>query len=178
MMTVCVRDMVRCFGRVEDGEMMLNKYGVIVNNQWLWLGKHYPYVGLDEFVVMPNHVHGIIVIKPVGTDRKQKIDFNDINQMVVGTGRDLSLPIMKRTVDNNNRVSLRRKDKIKPLSELIGAFKTRSSKFIHKHGNMNFRWQRSFYDHIIRNEKELRKQRQYIRNNPHQWDYDRNNQNN
>lgn len=75
----------------------------------------------------------------------------------VGTGRDLSLPI-----------------KIKSLSELIGAFKTTSSKFIHG-TEPEFQWQRSFYDHIIRNEISLNKIREYIQTNPAMWEKDRNN---
>jgi len=76
----------------------------------------------------------------------------------VGTGRDLSLPT-----------------KIKPLSELMGAFKTTSSKLIHRFDCNSFSWQRSFYDHIIRNEISLNKIREYIINNPKNWERDRNN---
>jgi REP element-mobilizing transposase RayT len=65
--------------------------------------------------------------------------------------------------------------KIKPLSDVIGAFKTTSSKLIHQMGLLEFNWQRSFYDHIIRNEKILNKIRQYIEFNPAQWYHDRNN---
>lgn len=80
------------------------------------------------------------------------------NKKIVGTGRDLSLQY-----------------KIKSLSELIGAFKTTSSKIIHENGLAGFAWQRSFYDNIIRNEKALIKIQNYIFNNPLNWDLDRNN---
>jgi putative transposase len=76
----------------------------------------------------------------------------------VGTGRDLSLQM-----------------KIKSLSELIGAFKTTSSKLIHQKGILDFQWQRSFCDHIIRNEESLSKIREYIQTNPKTWKWDRNN---
>jgi len=65
--------------------------------------------------------------------------------------------------------------KIKPLSELIGAFKTTSSKLIHQNGLSEFQWQRNYYDRIIRNEKELEKIRKYIFENPLKWELDRNN---
>lgn len=78
----------------------------------------------------------------------------------VVTGRDLSL----------------QKDKIKPLSELIGAFKTTASKSIHLAGLTDFRWQRSFYDSIINNDIALNNARDYIINNPIMWNRDRNNQ--
>ena len=74
--TSCVQDRVCCFGGITDGKMMLNEYGNIAEQQWHWLGEQYPYVVLHEFVVMPNHIHGIIEIKRAN---------------VVGTGRDLSL---------------------------------------------------------------------------------------
>ena len=72
---------------------------------------------------------------------------------MVGNGRDRSLHT-----------------KIKTLSELIGAFKTTSSKRIHQAGLLKFRWQKSFYDHIIRNEINLNRIREYIINNPSQWE--------
>ena len=128
--------------------MALNEFGKIIKKQWVWLAKQYSYVYLDEYVIMPNHIHGII-----GICREQ------IN--IVETGRDLSLQL-----------------KIKSLSELIGAFKTTSSKLIRQNGLSDFRWQRSFYDHIIRNAKSLEKIRKYIYYNPVKEEYDRNNSEN
>ncbi len=116
--------------------MCINQYGQIVVEQWLWLRKQYSYIELDNFIVMPNHFHGIIYI----------------NNMVV-TGRDLSLQM-----------------KIKSLSEIIGAFKTTSSKLIHKIGNNEFCWQRSFYDRIIRSDDELNVIREYVLYNPKKWE--------
>jgi len=75
----------------------------------------------------------------------------------VGNGRDRSLP------------------KIKSLSSLIGAFKTTSSKMIHQMGNNEFSWQKSFYDHIIRDEKDFYNIQEYIQNNPMQWEWDEEN---
>ena len=129
--TVCVKERVEWFGNIEDGKMILNEYGKIVKQQWGWLVQHYPYLASDEYVIMPNHVHGIVVIERNGHDR-----------------------------------SLR---KIKSLSELIGAFKTTSSKIIHQAGCSDFQWQKSFYDHIIRNEQSLTQIREYIRHNPLKW---------
>ena len=120
--------------------MILNEYGEIVKERWLWLQDQYNYVKCCEYAIMPNHFHGILII-----------------DTIVGAGRDLPL------------------QKIKPLSELIGAFKTTSSKLIHQTGLNEFRWQRSFYDHIIRNESSLNNIRQYIRQNPLNWDTDKNN---
>ena len=77
-----------------------------------------------------------------------------IDGCVVGNGRGRSL------------------QKIKPLPELIGAFKTTSSKLIHSAGALKFHWQKSFYDHVIRSAKSLESIQQYIANNPMKWDMD------
>jgi len=135
--TICVKDKTEWFGEIKDGRMMLNEYGKIVKNRWVWLPKQYFYIQLDEFVVMSNHFHGILSI--------------------VGNGRDRSV------------------HKIKSLFELIGAFKTTSSKLIHRAGLLEFQWQKSFYDHIIRNEQDLTRVREYIVNNPLKWEDDEEN---
>ena len=137
--TICIQDRISYFGKIKEGKITLNKYGEIVAKTWEWLATQYPYVELGEFIVMPNHFHGIIYIN---------------SNNVVGTGRDLST-------------------KIKPISELIGAFKTVSSKKINKDNSLfSFYWQRSFYDRVIRNEKELEKMTDYIRLNPENWEKD------
>ncbi|QQG44804.1 MAG: transposase [Candidatus Roizmanbacteria bacterium] len=140
--TICTQERNEWFGDAINGKMVLNRYGETVKKQWLWLEKQFKYVYLDEWIIMPDHFHGIIMI-------------NDLKS--VGTGRDLSLQM---------------KHKIKSLSELMGVFKTTSSKLIHKTGLNGFHWQRSFYDHIIRNEIELNEIRQYIRSNPSNYDND------
>jgi putative transposase len=147
--TICTDDRKECLGEIRDGKMLLNKCGEIAKEQWLWLEKNFDYVRLNEFMVMPNHLHGMIVI-----DR-----FNTGN--VVCLGRDLS-----------------QQEKIKSLSQLIGAFKTTSSKLIHRNGFLDFNWQRSFFDRIIRSDKEMENITNYIVNNPYNWEKDRNNQEN
>ena len=146
--TICTKGRLEYFGKVIDENMILNKYGAIVQQRWLWLQDHFDYVRCGEYVVMPNHFHGILIIDA---------DFNVVN--VVRTSRDLSLP----------------QRKIKSLSELIGAFKTTSSKLIHQSGFKEFRWQRSFHDHIIRDAKSLNNISQYIIDNPENWKNDENN---
>jgi REP element-mobilizing transposase RayT len=67
--TVCVKDRREWFGEIKDGAMILNEYGQIVKKRWFWLPEQYPYVELDEFVVMPNHFHGILLIIGNGRER-------------------------------------------------------------------------------------------------------------
>jgi putative transposase len=141
--TICVDKHNNFLGRIDHGEMVFNRYGRIVADQWKWLQNHFRYVRLDEWVVMPNHLHGIVII--------DNNEFSDI----VGNGRDRPLP------------------RTKSLSELIGAFKTTSSKRIHQAGLTEFAWQKSFYDHIIRNEKSLNRIREYIISNPVSWEIEK-----
>ena len=98
----------------------IEKIGAIAEKQWLWFGERYDYVGLDAFVVMPNHIHGILVI---------------LDECRGGSRTALT--------------------KRKPLGRLIGAFKTTSAKMIHQAGYDWFSWQRNYYEHIIRDEKQL-----------------------
>ncbi len=123
--TICTDNRKEYFGKIEDNQMVLNYQGQIVEQQWQWLAKQYSYVKLDEYVVMSNHVHGILIIDD--SDRSRPVPTHHI----------------------------------KSLSSLIGAFKTTSSKLIHQNGLSDFSWQRSFYDHIIRNDESLIKIRDY-----------------
>jgi len=155
--TICTKNLAKWFGNITNGKMELNQFGQIAGKQWMWLQNQYNYVKLDAFIIMPNHIHGILIIENdniiygVGTGR---------GDTIAGTGRDLPI---------------RKKRKIKSLSELIGAYKTTSSKLIHQSELSEFSWQRSFYDHIIRNEKSLQNIREYIQNNLLKWEFDKNN---
>ena len=174
--TSCVHDMICCFGNIvvgtgrdlsdndddertghdlslQEAYMNLNEYGKIADQQWYWLAGQYPYIVLHEFIVMPNHMHGIIEINAVGTGR----DLSRNNDDHKKTGHDLSLP----------------EPKIKSLSELMGAYKMTTSKKIHLAGYDEFAWQRSFHDHIIRDEKSYERISNYIINNPNSWDQDK-----
>ena len=142
--TVCTKDKREWFGRVEDDMMVLNEYGRIVSECWRDIPNHYGNVKLDESVIMPNHVHGIIIIE------------NN-----VGNGFK-PFPT-----------------KIHGLSEIMRGFKTFSSRKINNKitNNRHFHWQKSFYDHVIRSENELKLIREYILNNPKKWDMDVENMN-
>lgn len=158
--TINAHDREHIFGVINNGVMKLNEYGIILDRQWKWLFKQYDYIAPDEYVIMPDHFHGILhivengnVVGNCATIGNGTVIGNDTsigNSAVIGNGRDRSL----------------RANKIKPLSELIGAFKTTSSKLIHETGKTDFRWQKSYYDRIIRDEEELNRIRLYIINNP------------
>ena len=139
--TICTHNRIEWFGDINDGCMNLNDCGLVVKQQWEWLGNQYPYVTLDKYIIMPNHLHGIVLLN-----------------RPVRNGRDRSLPS-------------------KTLSSLIGAFKKTSSKILHSQGLNRFKWHKSFYDHIIRDDESLENIRHYIVNNPITWQDDEENTN-
>lgn len=140
--TICTYNREYIFGDAVNNEMILNRCRAIAKNSWVDLPNHHKNIQLDEFIIMPNHIHGIIIINnPVGN----------------GLARSSN----KHT--NNN------------LSIIIGSYKSTVTKQINRINNNRFRWQKSFHDHIIRNDKSLNKIREYIINNPATWDTDENN---
>jgi REP element-mobilizing transposase RayT len=151
--TSCTKDRIHFFGEIANNTMHLNDLGEIATQQWQWMIDRYEYAISHAFVVMPNHIHAILEINGgaiVWDDRE-----------IVGEGRDLPL-----------RLSM----KIKSVSELMGAYKTTTSKQIHLSGYMDFAWQRSFHDHIIRNNEAFEKIKNYILTNPLRWNADSFNQ--
>jgi putative transposase len=146
--TVCVKDHACLFGDVEQGEMILNEYGHVVTKCWYDLTNHYAGITLDAFIVMPNHIHCIIVIN------------ND-----VGAGLNINVGAGFKPAPTDKRHG---------LSEIVRAFKTFSSRYINQIRNTPGIpvWQRNYYEHVIRTEKEFNQIREYIVNNPIQWELD------
>ncbi len=144
--TICTQNRESLLGEIVEGEMMLNEYGQVVVGCWIWLAKQYPYVELDEWVVMPNHAHSIVILSGM---------------------------------DDSRRGGSRTAPTTKSLGRLVGAFKTVSTKRINqmRHTPGAPVWQRNYYEHIIRDEDELNRLRQYILDNPVQWEMDENNPN-
>jgi len=122
--TICTRDRACVLGEISDGQLLLNELGEIVAETWRWLERHYEYVELDEWLVMPNHLHGIIMIRDIpckGASRSAR----------TGGGSRTAPTLTPR----------------KPLGRLIGSFKTVSTKRINeirKSPGTAF-WQRNYY---------------------------------
>lgn len=137
--TICTINSADLLGDVAGGRVRLNAYGEIAKDTWAWLGAHFPNVSLDESVVMPNHIHDILVLTTA----------------VRGQQREASdMPVHRKTV-----------------GELVGAFKTRSTKEVNRLRQTPgaVLWQRDFWDRVIRNEYELTRTREYIRRNPEKY---------
>ncbi|MBF0491060.1 MAG: transposase [Candidatus Omnitrophica bacterium] len=140
--TICVNGRDCILGKIVDGCMKLSLMGEIVNQYWNLIPEIYPNIYLDEYVIMPNHLHGIIV--NVGA--------------VINRPHD-------GAIDNRPYGK---------LSQIIKSYKQMVTKHIRKQ-NIYFQWQRNYHDHIIRNETDLHRIREYIINNPLQWATDENN---
>ena len=140
--TICAHNRVPLFGEIIDGEMRLNEAGQIVQATWDNLPKHYPNIELDAWVIMPNHVHGIIVL---------------VDPHNVGAGlKPAPTPAGQKR---------------HPLSEIVRGFKTFSARGINRERGAPgvSVWQRNYYEHIIRNEASLHDIRNYIIHNPAKW---------
>lgn len=163
--TLCVNSRLCLFGDVINGEMKLNDAGKMVDEIYREIPEYYPGVDTDEHSVMPNYFHGIIIL-------------NDDNVGAPHRGR----PLMK--AENGLGQAQRPAPTVKRLSlgDVIGRFESFT---MHQYilGVKNHQWesfykrlwQRNYYEHIIRNEKELHQIREYIINNPLKWEEDRNN---
>ncbi|MDX2284688.1 MAG: hypothetical protein NW241_11020 [Bacteroidia bacterium] len=145
--TGVVQGRLCCLGEVRAGVMHLNSFGKVAQERWFWLAEQDPCVRLHAFVVMPSHVHGIL-----------EIDRSMIDPPSAGTGRDPSL----HEADHGSI-------QIKSLPELKGACKTTVSKHIHLAGLLEFGWQRSFHDRIIRDRAGFERISRYMHDNPANW---------
>ena len=150
--TIVTQDRKRLFGDVLDGEMVLNDIGRMVTDFWLAIPNHFSNVELGEFMVMPNHIHGIISI----TNEKTMMTSN------VGASHASPLP----GISNGPKPG--------SIGAIVGSFKSATSKRIHEitHGRDHHLWQRNYYEHVIRNERDHQAIYDYIVANPENWEKD------
>jgi putative transposase len=200
-LTLCVRDMKPLFGRVAEGKMGLSPTGLVVQDCWLEIPRHFRQVELDEFVVMPNHLHGILLLT-VGA-RHGVPDVADIGAQhrvpeVANVGAQHRVPEVAN-VGARHGVPSRRRPVLEQfgravsgsLATVIRLFKqavTKRARALRvgahhgvpdvadvgaRHGVPLQKWQRNYYEHIIRDGGELGKIREYIATNPLRWACDR-----
>ena len=145
-MTICTRNRECLFGEIKNGAVILNDFGEIARSEWLRTATLRSNVQLDEFIIMPNHFHGIVFISNDrrGTARRAPT-YERFGHPIAG-----SFPTIVRSFKSavTNRINTIRKMLTVPV------------------------WQRNYYESVIRNERELNDMRKYILNNPLQWDKD------
>lgn len=168
--TICTWQRTRILGDVVNGEMQLSRFGQTVQFNWDNLPKRYPHVQLDAFIVMPNHVHGIIVLPDKYATNSCKVGENLVSVTgMVGAGLEMLFTQDKSIVKHAPT-----KVKFHGLPENIRGFKTFSARRINQIRCMAGVpvWQRGYYEHIIRNETSLQEIRKYIINNSLFWEKD------
>ena len=156
--TVCVGDRKCLLGDMRNAEVILNGAGKMVLRDWKELPQRFPNIEMDEFIVMPNHLHGIINI----------VSVDAMNHVGAGS---------PRPNDDEGRGN-----RAPTLGQIVAYFKYQSTKSINARtgGVIPARtpypkiWQRNYYEHIIRTETDLNKIREYIKTNPAMWERDRN----
>ncbi len=142
--TICTHQRAHLFGGVRGGKIVLNAMGVVADECWRAIPVHYPNVRLDAYVIMPNHVHGVVEIMDVGA---------------------------QNFVPLQSDGKINRFGKIIPrsVSTIIRGFKTGVTKWAREDTDVHPVWQRNYYEHIIRDDDALNRIREYIRNNPAEW---------
>lgn len=157
--TICTKNKKVLFGKVVEIEeepgatTHLSPIGMIIDACWKEIPEHHRNVTLDDFVILPNHLHGIVVIEEHDSEL-------------------VETPYMASLHANKNDQGHHRPEwKPGSLGAVIQQFKRACTHRIHQAGFADFAWQPRFYDHIIRNEKDLARVQQYIRENPVAWLY-------
>lgn len=145
--TICTKDMINYFGKVENGKMQLNRYGKTADDYWKELPE-YLSVSVDEFVIMPNHMHGIIIL----TD-------------------DLRRDLIHQISAEPHWILMKQKGL--QLGKVIRHYKAKVARIIRKDIDEKFSWQSNYFEHIIRNSDDLNRIRHYIKNNPRKWEFDK-----
>lgn len=148
--TICTYNRNQYLGQIINGKMELSEIGVIVEKYWHEIPRHYKNISLDSFVIMPNHLHGIIIVN---------------FKMPVDTCHGMYLPL----------TNVFSKPIAGSISIIINQFKSAVKRHCNKNNHPYFRWQSRFYDSIIKDEYHLHNVRNYIINNPANWGFDKNN---
>ena len=162
--TICTKNREYFFGEIKNGKMELSPIGKITEKYWHEIPQHFSFVKLGAFVVMPNHIHGIIII-----DKKSDDNNPIVSETVVVETPKLGVSTITTPVPTEPKTGGKnQKWKSGTLGAIINQYKricTINSRKIEPY----FAWQPRFYDHIIRNEKSFQKISEYIINNPKNW---------
>ncbi len=168
--TINTKNRVHYFGKIVYKEMHLTNVGQAANDCWQEIPKHFSFVILEKFVVMPDHVHGIIRInKPMVNDVVETQNIVSLqHQNIVSLQHQNIVSLPKQNI-----VSLPfQKNKFGPqsnnLASILRGYKIGVTNFAKSH-NILFCWQRGYHDHIIRNERSFLAISKYIENNPGKW---------
>lgn len=155
------------FGEIINSEMQLSPIGEYAENFWMEIPKHFPFVELGNFVIMPNHTHGILII-------------NNPNPVISLHCNDLLISLQCNEIDKslqcNDSTGNQYFSDISPKSGSISTIIRSYKSVVSKHArllNPEFNWQPKFHDHVIRNSESFERIQNYIENNPSNWKEDK-----
>jgi REP element-mobilizing transposase RayT len=168
--TICTKKCIYHFGNgVVSGQVQLTPIGEIAEQYFIDIPNHSKHTYVDAYVVMPNHVHGIVVIdKPIDVETRY-IASGNIASGNIASGNIASL---QQPTDESNKFG-----PLKPgyLQAILHSYKSAVTRWCGKNGYQDFKWQERFYESIIRADGSVDRIRQYIINNPAKWEQDKNN---
>jgi len=163
--TICTANRIHYFGEIHDGYMQLSHLGILADVFWHEIPHHAKNVEFGAFVVMPNHVHGILILNGNGNivETGHALSLSGhIPSDNVKTGHALSLPGQQRFPNQGKNT----------VSSIIGSYKSAVTKHAHRLG-FQFEWQTRFHDYIIRNDDEYQRINDYVESNPQNWELDK-----
>ncbi|SFC55781.1 transposase [Flavobacterium phragmitis] len=160
--TICTQGREHYFGKIQNDKMVLAEVGIIADILWHQIPAHHKNVELGDFVVMPNHIHGILIID------KQWDNANDVDMDFVQTGDALSQQSSKSNPGSQRFQNIGKNT----ISSIIGSYKSAVTKHANRLGYPH-QWQKLFYDNIIRNNNDYQRISDYIVSNPENWAKDK-----
>lgn len=165
--TICTKDRLPFFGKIVDNQMILSDIGQIVHDNWYKIPQFSPHIVLDEFVVMPNHIHGILAIvssveSVASVQPVASLHCNDATKNQFMSDISPKSGSISRVLNSYKGA----------CSKNVASFQSVAS--LHCNDATTFAWQSKFHDRIIRNEQELYRIQNYIINNPKNWKNDEN----
>ena len=176
--TLCIKNKDCLFGSISKSKVILSTIGCKAKKYWEEIPEHFDNVMLDEYIIMPNHIHGIICIinEPVWEVKKNPVGVQYIEPLHKGfeplqSGDEF---YKKGLISSDDIEKKNEYQKLIPgsIGSIIRTFKASVTRWCNANGYTNFKWQRNYYDRIIRNEKEMNHIRQYIFYNPVRWMFD------
>jgi putative transposase len=167
--TICCQNRQVFLGKISDNQMNHSEIGSIASKYWLEIPDHFPHVKLDEFVVMPNHIHGIIILDYSIVGPRHGVALQTRTMGDVGSCHGMTLPARREPNQNINQFSKPVKNSV---SVIINQYKSSVKRWCNKNGLGHFQWQSRFYDQILYDENSIDNIREYIYNNPGNWEQD------
>ena len=178
--TICTQNRRHLFGKVVNGEMQLNELGKLAEKYWLEIPNHFSFIELGNFVIMPNHTHGILIIDvhtPNVQTPKLGVSIHDISDG--DTTNDTTnvqttkLGVSADDISDGDTTNVKTPNLgVSTIGTIINQYKrivTINARKIYA----DFGWQSRFHDHIIRDERAFKNIQNYIANNPMNWDKDK-----